>query len=104
MLVLDPDKRISVDEALRHDYLREYYAPHDEPVADKPVGVDAAEEAAVTIDDWRHLIWQEIQLFQASGRRLSYNSSNENRSLSDSSNGFMMGDESTTPMEESSSF
>ena len=33
MLILDPDERISVSSALRHDYLREYSVPNDEPVA-----------------------------------------------------------------------
>ncbi|CAB3405897.1 unnamed protein product [Caenorhabditis bovis] len=72
MLVLDPDKRISVDDALRHDYLLEYYAPHDEPVAEQQVTIDPEEEAATTLNDWRELIWKEIQLFQNSSRRLSF--------------------------------
>ncbi|CAI5448268.1 unnamed protein product [Caenorhabditis angaria] len=72
MLVLDPEKRISVDEGLKHEYVREYYAPNDEPVADQQVQIDPAEENATTLADWRELIWNEIRLFQCSARRLSF--------------------------------
>ena len=37
MLILDPDQRISVENALKHNYLREYRSPTDEPVAAHPV-------------------------------------------------------------------
>lgn len=35
MLDLDPDTRISTDEALAHEYLQTYYDPSDEPVTDR---------------------------------------------------------------------
>nr|Q8MXI4.1 RecName: Full=Mitogen-activated protein kinase pmk-2; AltName: Full=Stress-activated protein kinase pmk-2; AltName: Full=p38 MAP kinase 2 [Caenorhabditis elegans] len=77
MLILDPDRRISVSSALRHDYLREYSVPNDEPVAmdtviNSIVTIDPAEERATTLSDWRELIWNEIRLFQNSARRLSF--------------------------------
>ena len=31
MLIFDPRKRISVEEALQHPYLEELYCPEDEP-------------------------------------------------------------------------
>lgn len=36
LLAFDPDKRIEVDKALAHPYLKAYYDPSDEPVAQKP--------------------------------------------------------------------
>lgn len=83
MLVLDPDRRISVSSALRHDYLKEYSVPTDEPVATEAVKAslvttDRAEEQATTIDDWRELIWNEVRLFQTSARRLSFVSCTDN--------------------------
>lgn len=34
MLDIDPDTRISVDEALKHPYIIQYHDPEDEPTAD----------------------------------------------------------------------
>ncbi|EPB76593.1 hypothetical protein ANCCEY_04302 [Ancylostoma ceylanicum] len=53
MLALDPDDRISVCEALEHPYVQDSRDPEGEPVADHVVGVDAEEEAATSLDDWR---------------------------------------------------
>lgn len=36
MLTFNPHKRISVEQALAHPYLEQYYDPEDEPVADRP--------------------------------------------------------------------
>lgn len=36
MLTFNPHKRITVEEALAHSYLEQYYDPEDEPVAEKP--------------------------------------------------------------------
>lgn len=36
MLVIDPDTRISAQDALRHPYLAPYHDPTDEPVASGP--------------------------------------------------------------------
>ncbi|XGW31476.1 hypothetical protein V3C99_009996 [Haemonchus contortus] len=72
MLALDPDDRISVTEALEHAYVRDCRDPEGEPVADHQVGIDAEEEAATSLDDWRELIWKEIQTFRMCSRRLSY--------------------------------
>ena len=36
MLTFNPNKRISVVDALAHPYLDQYYEPDDEPEAEKP--------------------------------------------------------------------
>jgi len=36
MLTFNPNKRITVEEALAHPYLEQYYEPADEPVAQEP--------------------------------------------------------------------
>jgi mitogen-activated protein kinase 1/3 len=36
MLTFNPYKRISIEEALAHPFLEQYYDPDDEPVAEKP--------------------------------------------------------------------
>uniref|UniRef100_A0A8I6GKL7 mitogen-activated protein kinase n=1 Tax=Rattus norvegicus TaxID=10116 RepID=A0A8I6GKL7_RAT len=37
MLTFNPNKRITVEEALTHPYLEQYYDPTDEPVAEEPL-------------------------------------------------------------------
>lgn len=37
ILVYDPDKRLTVDEALKHPFLAELHCPDDEPVMEKPL-------------------------------------------------------------------
>ena len=36
MLSFNPHKRITVEQALEHPYLEQYYDPGDEPVAEEP--------------------------------------------------------------------
>lgn len=36
MLTFNPHRRITVEEALAHPYLEQYYEPADEPVAEEP--------------------------------------------------------------------
>ena len=36
MLIFNPDKRITVEQALTHPYFEQYYDPSDEPVAEEP--------------------------------------------------------------------
>ncbi len=40
LLTFDPNKRITVENALAHPYLTAYYDPTDEPVAEKPFTFD----------------------------------------------------------------
>lgn len=36
LLTFNPEKRVTVEEALAHEYLEQYYDPQDEPVAEEP--------------------------------------------------------------------
>ncbi|KAI6232663.1 Mitogen-activated protein kinase [Aphelenchoides fujianensis] len=36
MLTFDPQKRVTVDEALAHAYLKQYHDPDDEPICERP--------------------------------------------------------------------
>ena len=36
MLTFNPNKRITVEAALAHPYLEQYYDPADEPIAERP--------------------------------------------------------------------
>lgn len=62
ILVLDPEKRMTVTEALAHPYLEEYSMPEDEPVADGPFILDEGSPER-TVAEWKELIWNEIVNF-----------------------------------------
>ncbi|CAH4037203.1 mitogen-activated protein kinase 1 [Pieris rapae] len=62
MLTFNPHKRITVEDALAHPYLEQYYDPHDEPVAEEPF------RFTMELDDLpketlKSLIFEETLLF-----------------------------------------
>lgn len=40
MLTFNPNKRITVEEALAHPYLEQYYDPNDEPICENPFTIE----------------------------------------------------------------
>ncbi|KAI4382347.1 hypothetical protein MLD38_008322 [Melastoma candidum] len=62
MLVFDPCKRITIDEALNHPYLSSLHEINEEPVCPAPFIFDF-EYATLTEDDIRELIWLESLRF-----------------------------------------
>ncbi|KAL5098830.1 hypothetical protein RYX36_003157 [Vicia faba] len=62
MLIFDPDKRITVDEALCHPYLSSLHDINDEPVIPMPFSFDF-EQPSCTIDHIKELIWRESVKF-----------------------------------------
>ncbi|XP_022646497.1 stress-activated protein kinase JNK-like isoform X2 [Varroa destructor] len=60
MLVVDPDKRISVDQALEHPYINIWY-DEEEVNAPAPASYDhSVDEREHTVDQWKALIYQEV--------------------------------------------
>ncbi|OZJ05242.1 hypothetical protein BZG36_02294 [Bifiguratus adelaidae] len=64
-LFLDPDRRITADEALQHPYLVQFSSPEDEISCPKRFDFDAL-EAVQDQDELRKLIVQDVQRFKAS--------------------------------------
>ncbi|CAD6266138.1 unnamed protein product [Miscanthus lutarioriparius] len=62
MLVFDPSKRITVDEALCHPYLASLHEINDEPVCPVPFSFDF-EQPSLTEEDIKELIWRESLKF-----------------------------------------
>lgn len=57
MLVFDPQKRITAEEALAHPYLAPYHDPTDEPVAEAQFDWSFT-EADLMVDEWKTRIYQ----------------------------------------------
>ncbi|KAH9513049.1 hypothetical protein Btru_035695 [Bulinus truncatus] len=64
MLVIDPDKRISVDEALNHPYINVWY---DEREVNGPAPGPydhAVDEREHTVEEWKTLIYNEVMEYE----------------------------------------
>ncbi|KAK4397193.1 Mitogen-activated protein kinaseMMK2 [Sesamum angolense] len=62
MLVFDPSRRITVDEALCHPYLAPLHDINEEPVCPRPFVFDF-EQPSITEDNIKELIWRESVKF-----------------------------------------
>ncbi|XP_009617717.1 mitogen-activated protein kinase homolog NTF6 isoform X1 [Nicotiana tomentosiformis] len=62
MLVFDPAKRITVEDALNHPFLISLHEINEEPVCDSPFSFDF-EQASLSEDDIKELIWNEALKF-----------------------------------------
>ncbi|ROT82214.1 extracellular signal-regulated kinase 1/2 [Penaeus vannamei] len=63
MLTFNPHKRITVEEALAHPYLEQYYDPADEPVAEEPFKFEM-ELDDLPKEKLKELIFEETVLFK----------------------------------------
>lgn len=62
MLNFDPEKRITVEAALQHPYLKVWHDPYDEPSC--PTKFDFSFEAVQDVPEMRHMIVKEVQRFR----------------------------------------
>ncbi|KVH94584.1 Mitogen-activated protein (MAP) kinase, conserved site-containing protein [Cynara cardunculus var. scolymus] len=62
MLVFDPSKRITVEEALNHPLLRNLHEINEEPICPSPFVFDF-EQASLSEEDVKELIWKESLKF-----------------------------------------
>ncbi|KAJ4970660.1 hypothetical protein NE237_003759 [Protea cynaroides] len=58
MLVFDPSKRITVEEALNHPYLSSLHEINEEPICPSPFNFDF-ERSSLSEEDIKELIWRE---------------------------------------------
>lgn len=59
MLTLDPARRISAEEALRHPYLTDYHRPESEPIAAGPFNFDY-ERHNLAVEDIKSASWRRL--------------------------------------------
>ncbi|XP_061118324.1 mitogen-activated protein kinase 10 isoform X2 [Conger conger] len=73
MLIIDPAKRISVDEALQHPYINVWYDPAEVEAARDLVQISMPppqiydkqlDEREHSIDEWKELIYKEVMNFE----------------------------------------
>ncbi|KAK7274333.1 hypothetical protein RIF29_15417 [Crotalaria pallida] len=62
MLIFDPNRRITVDEALCHPYMAPLHDINEEPVCPRPFSFDF-EQPSFTEEDIKELIWRESVMF-----------------------------------------
>ncbi len=63
LLTFDPTKRITVEEGLAHPYLKDYYDPSDEPVAERPFTFDMELDDLPT-KQLRNMVFKEAVAFK----------------------------------------
>ena len=61
LLTFDPSRRVSVEEALKHPYLAQYYDPLDEPIAPHLFTFDM-ELDDLPLPQLKQLIFEETEL------------------------------------------
>ncbi|KAF0292512.1 Stress-activated protein kinase JNK [Amphibalanus amphitrite] len=70
MLVIDPERRISVEEALRHPYISVWY--EDQEVNAPPPGPydHSVDEREHTVEQWKDLIYKEVMDYESTHNSL----------------------------------
>lgn len=73
MLIFDPRKRISVQEALQHPYLEEMYCPEDEPIREPINAIEFEfENVDLNKEQLKDLIYEETLLYHFNDFKVSY--------------------------------
>ena len=73
MLIFDPRKRISVNEALAHPYLANLHCEEDEPESESLSAFDFDFEIYdIKKEDYKNLIFEEIMLYHSEEALIKY--------------------------------
>ena len=66
MLTYDPEERITVEDALKHEYLKALHYPDDEPTTElvSPFDFDF-EKYSLSKEDFKDLMYEEIMLYHS---------------------------------------
>ncbi|XP_032825168.1 mitogen-activated protein kinase 8-like isoform X1 [Petromyzon marinus] len=68
MLVIDPLKRITVDEALQHPYIHVWYDPAEVNGPSPQISDRRLDEREHTVDEWKELIYKEVLDWEDRGK------------------------------------
>merc|ERR1711911_87733 len=87
MLVIDPEKRISVDEALMHPYISVWYED-GEVNAPAPGPYDhSVDEREHTVEQWKELIYKDTMEYEAAHSTQTYTPNIRQATHSDETDG-----------------
>jgi len=70
MLTFAPEKRITVDEAQAHPYLKMLHDPRDEPISERPFDFDHDVDVELSKDSLKAMLWLEACQYHAELRAL----------------------------------
>jgi len=71
MLVLDPSARITVDDALAHEYLAPVRDKTLETVAEREIDWGAIEDCELTKENLQKIIWEDVDIYHPGARETS---------------------------------
>ena len=73
MLTFDPDRRITIDQALAHPYMERLHFEDDEPTGDPVCDFDFDFELfSLKIPEYKELIFEEIKLYHSDEANAEY--------------------------------
>lgn len=61
MLQFNPDKRITINEALRHPYLAQFHNPKEEIVSKKVIQPSVSDNKKLNLKQYKQLIYERIK-------------------------------------------
>ena len=61
MLQFNPDRRITVNEALRHPYLSQFHNSKDEPSSKKVIQPPVSDNKKLNLKQYKQLIYDRIK-------------------------------------------
>jgi mitogen-activated protein kinase 8/9/10 (c-Jun N-terminal kinase) len=64
MLVIDPNDRISVDDALQHPYIKVWFDESEVYAPSAKVYSHDVDEIEYTVDEWKNLIFHEVIAYE----------------------------------------
>ena len=73
MLTYDPEERITIEDALKHEYLKALHYPDDEPTTElvSPFDFDF-EKFSLSKEDFKDLMFEEIMLYHSDEAAYNY--------------------------------
>jgi mitogen-activated protein kinase 15 len=60
LLCFNPKTRLTVEQALQHPYVRDFYCPEEEPVCEKTIEISMNDNKKFSIREYREALYAEI--------------------------------------------